>query len=28
MHRQFVMSVDIENARVVTRLPEGYDTGL
>ena len=28
MHRQFVMSVDIENAVVVTRLPEGYDTGL
>ncbi|MCF8076569.1 MAG: ribosome maturation factor RimM [Desulfotignum sp.] len=28
MHRQFVMSVDIENARVVTRLPEGYDAGL
>jgi 16S rRNA processing protein RimM len=28
MHRQFVTSVDIENARVVTRLPEGYDTGL
>lgn len=25
MHRQFVMSVDIENAVVVTRLPEGYE---
>ncbi len=25
MHRQFVMSVDIENGVVVTRLPEGYE---
>ena len=25
MHRQFVMSVDIENSVVVTRLPEGYE---
>ncbi len=25
MHRQFVMSVDIENAVVITRLPEGYE---
>jgi 16S rRNA processing protein RimM len=25
MHRRFVMSVDIENARVITRLPEGYE---
>jgi 16S rRNA processing protein RimM len=25
MHRQFVLSVDLENAVVVTRLPEGYE---
>lgn len=25
MHRQFVLSVDLENAMVVTRLPEGYE---
>ncbi len=25
MHRQFVLSVDIENAMVTTRLPEGYE---
>ncbi len=25
MHRQFVLSVDMENAVVVTRLPEGYE---
>jgi 16S rRNA processing protein RimM len=25
MHRQFVLSVDLENAVVATRLPEGYE---
>ena len=25
MHRQFVLSVDLENAVVITRLPEGYE---
>jgi len=25
MHRRFVLSVDLENAVVVTRLPEGYE---
>jgi 16S rRNA processing protein RimM len=25
MHRQFILSVDLENALVVTRLPEGFE---
>ena len=25
MHREFVLSVDLENAVVITRLPEGYE---